>query len=96
MGLDGVEKFVATPELQSEDGIGPDPIEHGQVWAISPGGQDEAAGLYRIELVLWRNTLDILATRACRIRLLKPGSERTALASLGIMEIISFPVCLTR
>jgi ATP-dependent Lon protease len=42
MGLDGVEKFVATPELQSEDSIGPDPLEHGQVWAISPGGQDEA------------------------------------------------------
>ena len=35
MGLDGVEKFVATPELQSEDSIGPDPLEHGQVWAIS-------------------------------------------------------------
>ena len=50
MGLDGVEKFVATPELQSEDSIGPDPLEHGQVWAISPGGQDEAAGLYRIEV----------------------------------------------
>src|SRR6478736_2723885 len=25
MGLDGVEKFVVTPELQSEDSIGPDP-----------------------------------------------------------------------
>jgi ATP-dependent Lon protease len=50
MGLDGVEKFVATPELQSEDSIGPDPLSHGQVWAISPGGQDEAVGLYRIEV----------------------------------------------
>jgi ATP-dependent Lon protease len=50
MGLDGVEKFVATPELQSEDSIGPDPLSHGQVWAISPGGHDEAAGLYRIEV----------------------------------------------
>ena len=50
MGLDGVEKFVATPELQSEDSIGPDPLPHGQVWAISPGGHDEAIGLYRIEV----------------------------------------------
>ena len=50
MGLDGVEKFVATPELQSEDSIGADPLPAGQVWAISPGGQDEAAGLFRIEV----------------------------------------------
>jgi ATP-dependent Lon protease len=38
MGLDGVEKFVATPELQSEDSIGADPLPFGQLWAISPGG----------------------------------------------------------
>ncbi|MBV8738081.1 MAG: BREX system Lon protease-like protein BrxL [Alphaproteobacteria bacterium] len=50
MGLDGVEKFVVTPELQSEDSIGPDPLSHGQVWAIGPGGQDEAIGLYRVEV----------------------------------------------
>lgn len=50
MGLDGVEKFVATPELQSEDSIGTDPLPAGQVWAISPGGQDEANGLFRIEV----------------------------------------------
>ncbi len=49
MGLDGIEKFVATPELQSEDSIGYDPLPAGQVWAISPGGQDEAIGLFRIE-----------------------------------------------
>ena len=36
MGEDGVEKFVATPELQSEDSIGSDPLPPGQVWAISP------------------------------------------------------------
>jgi len=40
VGLDGVEKFVATPELQSDDSIGPEPLKHGQVWAISSGGQD--------------------------------------------------------
>ena len=50
MGLDGVEKFVATPELQSEDSIGTDPLPAGQVWAISPGGQDEGMGLFRIEV----------------------------------------------
>lgn len=49
MGFDGVEKFVSTPELQSEDSIGTDPLPAGQVWAISPGGQDESTGLFRIE-----------------------------------------------
>ncbi|MBF9018799.1 MULTISPECIES: protease Lon-related BREX system protein BrxL [unclassified Oceanispirochaeta] len=47
---EGVEKFVSTPELQSENSIGGDPLEPGQVWAISPGGQDEHPGLYRIEV----------------------------------------------
>ena len=50
LGNDGVEKFVSTPELQSEGGIGADPLEPGQVWTISPGGFEEHAGLYRIEV----------------------------------------------
>jgi ATP-dependent Lon protease len=50
MGQDGVEKFVGTPELRSTSGIGPDPLEPGQVWSISPGGEDEHAGLFRIEV----------------------------------------------
>jgi ATP-dependent Lon protease len=50
MGTDGVEKFVATPELQSDNHIGTDPLEPGQVWSISPGGMDENPGLYRIEI----------------------------------------------
>jgi ATP-dependent Lon protease len=50
IGNDGVEKFVVTPELQSEDHIGRDPLPPGQSWAISPGGQDEGSGLYRIEV----------------------------------------------
>lgn len=50
MGTDGVEKFVSTPELQSDNSIGGDPLEPGQVWAISPGGEGENAGLYRIEV----------------------------------------------
>src|ERR1017187_607716 len=50
LGQDGVEKFVVTPELQSEDSIGSDPLPPGQIWAISPGALDENAGLYRIEV----------------------------------------------
>jgi ATP-dependent Lon protease len=47
---EGVEKFVVTPELQSEDHIGSDPLPPGQVWTVSPGGLDENPGLYRIEV----------------------------------------------
>lgn len=50
LGTDGVEHFVATPELQSEDSIGDDPLPAGQAWAISPGGQSEPASLFRIEV----------------------------------------------
>jgi len=50
LGETGVEKFVVTPELQSEETIGDDPLPPGQVWALSPGGTDEAPGLYRIDV----------------------------------------------
>ena len=50
LGDDGVEKFVSTPELYSEDSIGSDPLPPGQVWVISPGGGDEHPGLYRIDV----------------------------------------------
>ncbi|PLW83360.1 BREX system Lon protease-like protein BrxL [Kineobactrum sediminis] len=52
MGDDGVEQFVSTPELQADNSIGTDPLEPGQVWAISEGGADvdDNAGLYRIEV----------------------------------------------
>ncbi len=50
IGADGVEKFVSTPELQSDNSIGGDPLEPGQVWTISPGGGEENSGLYRIEV----------------------------------------------
>jgi ATP-dependent Lon protease len=49
MGEQGVEKFVVTPELHSENSIGSDPLEPGQVWTISPGNMEENPGLYRIE-----------------------------------------------
>ncbi|WP_166424594.1 BREX system Lon protease-like protein BrxL [Paraglaciecola sp. 20A4] len=52
MGEDGIEKFVATPELRSDSEIGDDPLEPGQIWSISEGGADidDNAGLYRIEI----------------------------------------------
>jgi ATP-dependent Lon protease len=49
MGVDGIEQFVATPELHSDSAIDGDPLPPGQIWAISPGAQDVGAGLYRIE-----------------------------------------------
>ena len=49
MGEDGVEKFVATPELRSDDAIDPDPLPPGQVWAIGPGSPETGPSLYRIE-----------------------------------------------
>lgn len=52
MGVEGVEQFVATPELHSEDRIESDPLPPGQVWAISPGGQDVVPSLYRIEVTV--------------------------------------------
>src|SRR6266496_2542155 len=48
IGGNDVEHFVATPELQSENSIGTDPLPSGQVWAISSGGQEESAGLFQI------------------------------------------------
>ena len=49
MGVDGVEQFVSTPELHSDDAIDADPLPAGQVWAISSGGADASPALYRIE-----------------------------------------------
>jgi ATP-dependent Lon protease len=50
MGLDGIEQFVSTPELQSEGSIGDDPLPPGQAFGISPGTHDEVTSLYRIEV----------------------------------------------
>ena len=49
LGEDGVEQFVATPELRTDDAIDPDPLPPGQMWGISPGGPEAAASLVRIE-----------------------------------------------
>ena len=49
-GEDGVEKFVSTPELHSDEAIDLDPLPPGQVWGISPGTPASGPGLYRIEV----------------------------------------------
>ncbi|MEQ9207689.1 MAG: BREX system Lon protease-like protein BrxL [Phycisphaerales bacterium] len=48
LGIDGVEQFVSTPELHSDEAIDSDPLPPGQVWAITPGGE-AGPGLCRIE-----------------------------------------------
>ncbi|MET4118811.1 ATP-dependent Lon protease [Bradyrhizobium sp. JR1.5] len=50
LGIDGVETFVATPELQSEEAIESDPLPPGQVWAVASGSADTGPGVYRIEI----------------------------------------------
>lgn len=50
LGADGVETFVATPELQSEEAIESDPLPPGQVWAVASGSAETGPGLYRIEI----------------------------------------------
>lgn len=46
---DGVERFVATPEMQSGATVGSDPLPPGQVWAIGPGDLERGPGLYRVD-----------------------------------------------
>lgn len=50
LGADGVEKFVSTPELHSDEAIESDPLPPGQVWGISLGTSESGPGLYRIEV----------------------------------------------
>lgn len=46
---DGVEQFVATPELHSDEAIESDPLPPGQVWAVNGGAGEAGPSLYRIE-----------------------------------------------
>jgi ATP-dependent Lon protease len=50
IGENGVETFVTTPEIHSENTITEDPLPPGQIWAINAGGSEEPNGLYRIEV----------------------------------------------
>ncbi len=50
VGPEGVEQFVSTPELHSDEAIESDPLPPGQVWAVSPSSPDAGPGLYRLEV----------------------------------------------
>jgi ATP-dependent Lon protease len=50
LGIEGVEQFVSTPEMHSDDRIESDPLPPGQVWTISPGGNGQSPALYRLEV----------------------------------------------
>ncbi|MDI1316894.1 protease Lon-related BREX system protein BrxL [Flavobacterium sp.] len=50
IGEDGIETFVTTPEIHSENTISEDPLAPGQMWALNAGGQDDPTGLYKIEV----------------------------------------------
>ncbi|HNL87325.1 MAG TPA: BREX system Lon protease-like protein BrxL, partial [Methanoregulaceae archaeon] len=50
IGVDGIEQYVSTPELHSENTISPEPLPPGQIWAIGPGEENEGNGLYKIEV----------------------------------------------
>jgi ATP-dependent Lon protease len=50
LGNEGVEKFVTTPELQGQNGIGEEPLEAGQIFTLSPGAADEHPGLFKLEV----------------------------------------------
>jgi ATP-dependent Lon protease len=52
LGVEGIEQFVATPELHSDSAIENDPLPPGQVWALSPGGIDASPGLFRVEVTV--------------------------------------------
>ena len=56
MGEDGIEKFVSTPELHTDDAIDLDPLPPGQVWGISPGMSETGPSLYRIEVTVGKGS----------------------------------------
>ena len=56
LGADGIEKFVAVPELRSDETIDPDPLPPGQVWGIAPGGPETGPSLYRIEVTVGKGS----------------------------------------
>ncbi len=56
MGSEGLEQFVSTPELHSDEAIESDPLPPGQVWASSSGTPESGPGLYRIEVTSGNGT----------------------------------------
>ena len=43
-------KVCEHARTSSQGGIGDEPLECGQIWTLSPGGQDEHPGLFRLEV----------------------------------------------
>lgn len=61
IGEDGIETFIATPELQSENTINEDPQPPGQIWTINLEGVDDSSGLYKVEVnANWGSGVKIL------------------------------------
>jgi ATP-dependent Lon protease len=56
MGEDGIEKFVSTPELHSDEAIELDPLPPGQVWGVSPGTAETGPSLYRLEVTVGKGS----------------------------------------
>ena len=56
LGPEGVEQFVATPELHSDEAIESDPLPPGQVWAVSTGTREAGPGCIgsRSQRARWR------------------------------------------
>lgn len=51
VGEDGIETFVMTPEVHSENTVGEDPLPPGQAWTLnSSSGQEDSTGLYKVEV----------------------------------------------
>jgi ATP-dependent Lon protease len=50
MESEGLEQFVSTSELHSDEATESDPLPPGQVWASSKGFPKSGPGLYRIEV----------------------------------------------
>ncbi|MCO4261477.1 BREX system Lon protease-like protein BrxL [Pseudarthrobacter sp. MDT3-26] len=74
---EGVEQFVSTPELQSPDTIGLDPLPPGQVWGVAEGGPDSGPGLYRI---------DVTDSPGSGVRLLNQGAPAPLRESVKVAE----------
>lgn len=50
LGAEGIEQFVSTPELHSDEAIESDPLPPGQVWGVGLGAGEAGPGLFRIEV----------------------------------------------
>lgn len=66
IGPQGVEQFVSTPELHSDEAIESDPLPAGHVWAVGSGSPETGAGLYRLE---------VTSGPGAGVRILKPASS---------------------